>query len=99
MSKRPAKPPTVKYMDMWTSQPVTIQDYVLYHTTELGSIRKILARLLLVMVSRRLLNAAELTWVVEGRWHARAEFADWSPKKEIHDGREIEHPIISKSRR
>lgn len=88
MSKRPAKTPTIKYMGMFTQQPLSVRQYVLYHTHEAMSIRNILARLFVILVSRRLLNAAELKYVVEGIWHPFTQFSEWTPETEHAEGKQ-----------
>jgi hypothetical protein len=87
--QKPAKPLTQKYMRSWVSQPDTVHNYVYKNLSE-DSLKKMFVRLLIVLVSRNFLHAAELKYIVEGTYIRNTQYADWTPEQEIEDGRPIQ---------
>jgi len=86
MSKRPAKPFTVKYIPTTTQQPLPVGDYVFNNITSNKILAIMLVRLIVILVSRGFLHAAEIDFIVNGRYVRDLQYSDWTPDKEIEEG-------------
>ena len=104
-SPKPAKAPNVKYVTSYQTQPLHVRQYIdtAFSTPKADDVPTMqkslliligmVARLIVVLVGKNRINAAELKYIVEGQWNAYEVWADWSPAIELEEGPEI--PIIT----
>ena len=95
MSRKPVKKiypkePETHYMSNGVYQPLSVKNFTLAYLDETnvhaGLLLHMFARLLAVLVGRKLLNAPDFYYVVTGTWHKTVEFSTWTPEQELDEG-------------
>lgn len=90
---RNPKPPIDRYMSTGVYQPMSIKEFTLQYidseNNSRGTLRIIahmFARLLVVLVGRKILNAPDFYYIMIGAWIGDVQFSDWSPEQELEEG-------------